>query len=752
MKIENINIKSFGKLSDLSIDLLDGINLIEGENESGKSTVCTFIKFIFFGLSNKAEKGAISERAKYLSWDERECSGSLTLEYNGKRYRVNRTLTLSSRGTPSEEVQIVDLDNNSVISGADPADTFIGVPEEVFVRSCFVSQTDSGKVGGADIREAIENILFSADETTNTKKALKKIDDARVELLHKNKKAGLIYDLHNRAESLYLRLGDARQAANDIAEKKKQSEENRRTIEEKEAIGEKYKKLLRHTDALRRLAAIDRTKEAEKKMLASDAAVREFERDNSCRGYIPDRAFCAATASAASEYRFVRDELEKTDESINEAEKEREAINKKTLCDPSLIITKLNSLTSQKRRNTVLAFIFILLCALFAAGALILYKKILIAAAALGVIAIASLVLGIVFAAKNSSVKNKRMDLLHSLSCSCEKELPKRLQDISSERSRLYELDGTIKVLTEKKASLSAKKEGIFDACSRLLEKWGRECLSEDDMAAASLAASSVADDYSSLKSSAAAAAAAYEQVKIDYTEEEENALRALVCTDGIENELSPDEYSEAVRQSDFAQRTAAMLRDRARETECALADMTARAESPEELESELTQVREEEKKHLAKYEALMLAYEKLAESSEALRERISPTLSKSASRFMGSATDGKYSTIGVDSSLELEYTSEDSINRDVAYMSAGTKDLAYLSLRLALADMLLSEKKPPIVMDESFVRQDEKRLCASLNSVAAFCDEGYQVLMLTSQGRDAKALKKIRKFNHIKL
>ena len=50
MKILDLKIRNFGKLSDRHIELADGINLIYGENESGKSTVHTFIRAMFFGL------------------------------------------------------------------------------------------------------------------------------------------------------------------------------------------------------------------------------------------------------------------------------------------------------------------------------------------------------------------------------------------------------------------------------------------------------------------------------------------------------------------------------------------------------------------------------------------------------------------------------------------------------------------------------------------------------------------------------
>ena len=50
MIIENLHIYAFGKLRDITIELKPGINVIEGMNEAGKSTVMAFIRAVFFGF------------------------------------------------------------------------------------------------------------------------------------------------------------------------------------------------------------------------------------------------------------------------------------------------------------------------------------------------------------------------------------------------------------------------------------------------------------------------------------------------------------------------------------------------------------------------------------------------------------------------------------------------------------------------------------------------------------------------------
>ena len=51
MIIKKIRIKSFGGIKDKEIDLQEGINLVYGENEKGKSTIENFIRSWLFGFS-----------------------------------------------------------------------------------------------------------------------------------------------------------------------------------------------------------------------------------------------------------------------------------------------------------------------------------------------------------------------------------------------------------------------------------------------------------------------------------------------------------------------------------------------------------------------------------------------------------------------------------------------------------------------------------------------------------------------------
>ena len=50
MKLKKLSLNNFGRFRGEVLKLEDGINVIYGENESGKSTVHTFIRSMLFGM------------------------------------------------------------------------------------------------------------------------------------------------------------------------------------------------------------------------------------------------------------------------------------------------------------------------------------------------------------------------------------------------------------------------------------------------------------------------------------------------------------------------------------------------------------------------------------------------------------------------------------------------------------------------------------------------------------------------------
>lgn len=101
MKIREINIKNFGKLSDKTISFDDGVNIIYGENESGKSTVHTFIKSMLFGLERGRGRAANNDTfSQYEPWENPNYyAGTLKIESGGKVFCINRNFDKYAKTT-----------------------------------------------------------------------------------------------------------------------------------------------------------------------------------------------------------------------------------------------------------------------------------------------------------------------------------------------------------------------------------------------------------------------------------------------------------------------------------------------------------------------------------------------------------------------------------------------------------------------------------------------------------------------------
>ena len=217
MIIEKIHIINFGKLQDFTLELAEGINIIEGGNESGKSTISAFIKFIFYGLSSDAD-----EKARSISWQSSTASGSLTLRDGEDLYRIEREATVSrtsadGKMTVRERCTVINAETGKPLyKGKVPGEVFFGIPRSVFESTAFIGQLEGAEAGGRTLAEATENILFSADETVNKAKAIKKLEEARVHLYHKNRKGGKIYEYTKERELLLQQLEEAQKTSADI--------------------------------------------------------------------------------------------------------------------------------------------------------------------------------------------------------------------------------------------------------------------------------------------------------------------------------------------------------------------------------------------------------------------------------------------------------------------------------------------------------------------------------------------------------
>ena len=92
MKIDSIYIESFGKFKNYKLDFKDGMNIIYGDNEAGKSTIMAFIEMMFYGRTAQEKSTDVGKslRKKYAPWDGSAMCGELEFSYGGRSYRIHK--------------------------------------------------------------------------------------------------------------------------------------------------------------------------------------------------------------------------------------------------------------------------------------------------------------------------------------------------------------------------------------------------------------------------------------------------------------------------------------------------------------------------------------------------------------------------------------------------------------------------------------------------------------------------------------
>ncbi len=127
MKIQELKLKHFGKFTDKNIRIEDGVNILYGENESGKSTLHSFIKGMFFGMERgRGRASAHDAFSIYEPWENSNYySGALKFESGGKIFRIDRNFDRYTKKAEliceddGEQLSVADGDLEMLLAGLD---------------------------------------------------------------------------------------------------------------------------------------------------------------------------------------------------------------------------------------------------------------------------------------------------------------------------------------------------------------------------------------------------------------------------------------------------------------------------------------------------------------------------------------------------------------------------------------------------------------------------------------------------------
>lgn len=170
MKLLDLHISGFGKFHDLDISFKDGLNLIYGHNEAGKSTLHTFIRCMFFGLERGRGRAAKNDLySRYEPWENKTVyGGRLRIKQGDTIYRIERNFQ-------KKTFTMIDETRGREISPTKAFldELFCGLNEASYNNTISIGQlksaTDSGMV--TELRNYIANMNTSGNMALNITKA-----------------------------------------------------------------------------------------------------------------------------------------------------------------------------------------------------------------------------------------------------------------------------------------------------------------------------------------------------------------------------------------------------------------------------------------------------------------------------------------------------------------------------------------------------------------------------------------------------
>ena len=232
MKIDDFKINNYGKIENSEVFLQNGINLIKGYNEAGKSTILSFLNSMLYGI-DKTKKGNISEYDKYLPWLSTNFSGSMNYRLdNGNTYYVFRDF---KKKTPI----ILDRNRNDITAnfkqskkGIDFLEEQIGVDKKTFQNTSISYQKlvvldDKNK---AEMSGKLANLISTGEENYSYDDIIKRLNNKQLEEVgtSRTKKRPI-----NNLEERILKLEQERREVLNIKEKKERMTEEREETQKK---------------------------------------------------------------------------------------------------------------------------------------------------------------------------------------------------------------------------------------------------------------------------------------------------------------------------------------------------------------------------------------------------------------------------------------------------------------------------------------------------------------------------------------
>lgn len=711
---------TFGRLEQETLSLTDGLNVLQMPNEAGKSTWAEFLLAMLYGVdtSERVKTGVLPVKTKYQPWSGKPMEGVIELTHAGRRITITRTSTARA---PLGVFSAVYTDSGLPVegmTGANCGEMLLGVPKSVYQRSAFVRQAGLGLTADADLEARLSALVTTGDEAISFAAADKRLLAWQNRVRHN--KTGLIPD----AERELATVDGALTALAREHEKNLALRAQLQTLQTQQAACEADLRALRAADVQQKKAQLYDAKRA-----AMQAANRENAASAVCASLPREDALLALSQEASALLSMPEVEPAASAPARPACPQAFSGVDEERLLDKAQRdMREFDRLTAKKHRPAAPLWVLAaLLLGLGAASWFIRHEPLLPAVFALAALACAATAIG------NAAHDRKREAELSEAQA-----LLTLYENHSRDEFYTYAVQYRDALRAWQAASeAAAAQNAARDAESRL----------RAERTAALLGSVRMFAEAGTLLEAQSAIGSALEAYRAWHTAQQA-AQQAKTRYDALAQALGdiPDLPVPARDVSGLTNEQAetALARTQA----LAAAVQSQLDQSRGRLEQFGSEVELSAKKQALtqkldllneRREALTLARQTLEQANAALAERFSPRLVREASDIFSELTGGRYARVQISRQMDMEAGQPDAAMRRSLFLSGGTADELYLSVRLAVCRLLLPENAP-IVLDDALAMFDDDRLCLALCLLQREA-ANRQILLFTCQSRERRCL-----------
>ncbi len=202
MKIIRLDLISFGRFNNYTIEFGDKFNLIYGLNESGKTTISKFIEGVFYGFVKPYLKRTVfsEDYEKYRPWNSENYEGSILVEKDNKRYVIYRNFkekyfNIFNETTGNNETELDGFNQDNL---SFPGEYFFKMPSDIFKSTVFsnLKELDAENKNVSSLVDMLLNSSDSNNDSVSFKKALDNLEKMKSNIGTKQSKAkplGILY-------------------------------------------------------------------------------------------------------------------------------------------------------------------------------------------------------------------------------------------------------------------------------------------------------------------------------------------------------------------------------------------------------------------------------------------------------------------------------------------------------------------------------------------------------------------------------